>query len=133
MSTTRSAPSLWSASFITTAVLLSSSIISFSSANPNCTYLEIPITATAENTNFPIPASLNFSNPASISAAIQTIIGDSDAGYPFIPTTFSGIIAARYCEPEVTVANRTNDIQLFMSGVTENNLYWFGLGYPVCH
>lgn len=124
-------PSFWRTCAFGTALLLSSPIIPFSSANPSCTYLEIPITATAENTNFVIPAGLNYSNPASISAAIQTIIGDSDAGYPFIPTTFDGIIAARYCEPEVKIANRSNTIQLFMSGVTENNLYWFGLGYPV--
>ena len=39
-------------------------------------------------------------------------------------------MAARYCEPEVKIANRSDVIQLFVSGVTENNLYWFGLGYP---
>jgi len=133
MSATYSLPSIWGARTIITALLLSSPFVPFSSGNPNCTLLEIPITASAENTNFPIPVGLNYSNPGALSAAIQTIIGDSNAGYPFIPTTFNGIITARYCDPEVTVANRSNVIQLFMSGVTENNLYWFGLGYPVSH
>ena len=92
--------------------------------------MEIPVTASANNEVFPIPTGLNYSDPAAISALVQTVIGDGDEAFPLIPTTFDGIIAARYCEPEVEVANRSDVVQLFMSGVTENNLYWFGLGYP---
>ena len=99
-------------------------------ANPSCTLLHIPITATASNEVFPIPTDLNFSNPAAISSLVQTILGDAETAYPLVPTTFAGIVAARYCEPEVTVANRSDVLQLFVSGLTENNLYWFGLGYP---
>lgn len=100
-------------------------------ANPSCTYLEIPISATASNEKFPVPAGFNYSNPGAINALVQTVIGDGNtAVFPGIPTSFNGIIAARYCPPEVTIANRSDVIQLFMSGVTENNLYWFGLGYP---
>ena len=99
-------------------------------ANPSCTYLHIPLTATASNEVFPIPTGLNFSNPAAVSAFVQTILGDAGTAYPLIPTTFAGIVAARYCEPEVQIANRSDVIQIFVSGVTENNLYWFGLGYP---
>lgn len=101
-----------------------------SRANPSCTYLEIPVSATASNEVFPIPTDLNYSDPAAISALVQTVIGDGVAPFPVIPTTFDGIIAARYCPPEVEIANRSDVVQLFMSGVTENNLYWFGLGYP---
>ncbi|KAI4161742.1 MAG: hypothetical protein LQ342_004574 [Letrouitia transgressa] len=99
-------------------------------ANPKCTYLEIPITAKANNKVFPIPTNLDYNNPGAISALIQTVLGDAGAVYPPIATTFNGIVAARFCEPQVKVASRANTVQLFMSGVTENNLYWFGLGYP---
>lgn len=119
-----------SLSFIA-GLLLSSLNVQYGAANPNCTYLEIPLTATANSEVFPIPgAGLNYNDPGAINALVQTVIGDSFAAYPLIPTTFNGIIAARYCPPEVEVANRSNVIQMFMSGVTENNLYWFGLGYP---
>ena len=101
-----------------------------SAANPDCTYLEIPVTATASNEVFPIPTDLNYNDPGAINALVQTVIGDGLAPFPVIPTTFDGIIAARYCPPEVEIANRSDVVQLFMSGVTENNLYWFGLGYP---
>lgn len=104
--------------------------IPHTAANPSCSYLEIPISATASNQVFPIPTGLNYSNPAAVSALVQTVIGDAFTTYPLIPTSFNGIVAARYCEPVVKIANRTDVIQLFMSGVTENNLYWFGLGYP---
>ena len=99
-------------------------------ANPTCTYLEIPIKATASNQVFPVPTDLDYSKPGAISALIQTVIGNVIATYPTVPTTFDGIVAARYCEPQVQVANRSDVIQMFVSGVTENNLYWFGLGYP---
>lgn len=100
-------------------------------ANPNCTYLEIPVSATASNQVYPVPTGLNYSDPGALNALVQTIIGDGNtAAFPGIPTTFNGIIAARYCPPQVQIANRSDVIQLFMSGVTENNLYWFGLGYP---
>lgn len=117
-------------SLLSVLVTLLLSITPSAVANPNCTYLEIPLTATASNEKFPIPTGLNYSNPAAIDALVQTIIGDGFTVFPPFPTTFDGIIAARYCEPEVTVANRSDVVQLFMSGVTENNLYWFGLGYP---
>lgn len=123
-------PSWGSLSFIA-GLLLSSLNVHFGAANPNCTSLRIPLTVTANSEVFPIPgAGLNYNDPGAINALVQTVIGDGFAAYPFIPTTFNGIIAARYCPPEVNVANRTNVIQMFMSGVTENNLYWFGLGYP---
>ncbi|MCJ1459451.1 hypothetical protein MMC28_009830 [Mycoblastus sanguinarius] len=115
---------------IFTALLLSICSAPLGMANPNCTLLEIPVTATASDEVFPIPTNLNYSDPGAINALVQTVIGDADTTYPLIPTTFSGIIYARYCEPEVKIANRSSVIQLFMSGVTENNLYWFGLGYP---
>ena len=102
----------------------------FCAANSSCTYIKIPITATASIEVFSIPVNLNYSDPAAISALVQTVIGDGDAPFPVIPETFDGTIAARYCPPEVIVGNSSDVIQLFMSGVTENNLYWFGLGYP---
>ena len=92
--------------------------------------MEVPLTATASNKVFPIPTDLNYSDPGAINALVQTVIGDGDTPFPLVPTTFDGIVAARYCPPEVEIANRSDVIQLFMSGVTENNLYWFGLGYP---
>ena len=76
---------------------------------------------------FPIPVNLNYSDPAAISALVQTVIGDGDAPFPVIPETFDGTIAARYCPPEVIVANRSDVIQLFMSGVTESVLVRLGL------
>ena len=129
MPTSRSTPR-WG--FLNAIIILSLSLFQapFCGANPSCTYIKIPITATASNEVFPIPVNLNYSDPAAISALVQTVIGDGDAPFPVIPETFDGTIAARYCPPEVTVANRSDVIQLFMSGVTENNLYWFGLGYP---
>ncbi|KAL2054987.1 hypothetical protein ABVK25_004809 [Lepraria finkii] len=95
---------------------------------PAYTYIKISITATASNEVFLIPVNLNYSDPTAILTLVQTVIGDGDAPFPAISETFDGIIAARYCPPEVTLANRSDMIQLFMSGVTENNLYWFGLG-----
>ena len=80
--------------------------------------------------SFLIPVNLNYSDPTAILALVQTVIGDGDAPFPAISETFDGTIAARYCPPEVTLANRSDMIQLFMSGVTENNLYRFGLGCP---
>jgi len=99
-------------------------------ANPNCTTLRIPVSATASNEVFPIPTGLDYSNPAAISALIETIIGDGITTYPLIPTTYDGTIVARFCEPEVYIANRSDVVQYFVSGVTENKLYWSGLGYP---
>ena len=99
-------------------------------ANPNCTDLYIPLTATASNEVFPVPTNLNYSNPGAVNAFFQTIIGDVVTTYPLIPTTFTGHITARFCEPEVYVANRSDVVQYFVSGVTENKLYWSGLGYP---
>ena len=58
------------------------------------------------------------------------IIGDADANNPGIPTTCTGNIIARYCPPEVVFANRNDISQYFVSGITENKLYWSGLGYP---
>lgn len=123
-------PSIWKP--IATSTLILSTLLTapFTSANPACTYLHIPLTATASNEVFPIPTGLNFSDSAAVSAFVQTILGDAGTAYPLIPTTFAGIVAARYCEPEVKIANRSDVIQMFVSGVTENNLYWFGLGYP---
>lgn len=100
-------------------------------ANPPCTDLVIPITAAATNEVIPIPTTLNYSDPASVAAFIQTIIGDADATYPGIPTSGTFQISARYCAPQVTVASRNKTIQLLVHGVTENKLYWSGLGYPV--
>ncbi|CAD6592451.1 MAG: hypothetical protein ASARMPRED_006296 [Alectoria sarmentosa] len=130
MSPFHSLSSIWKP--LTTATFILSTVLtpSLVSANPNCTEFRIPLTATASNEVFPIPVGLNYSNPAAISALVQTVLGDAGTVYPVIPTTFTGIIAGRYCEPEVTIANRSDVVQLFMSGVTENNLYWFGLGYP---
>ena len=122
--------SIWKPLTITTVLstLLTTPLVS---ANPtNCTYLRIPLTATASNEVFPIPTDLDYSSPGALAALVQTIAGDAGTTYPGIPTTFSGVIAARYCEPEVVVANRSNVVQMFVSGVTENNLYWFGLSYP---
>lgn len=130
MSSFYSLPSIWGPLTITTLVLSTFLTTPLVSANPNCTNLRIPLTATASNEVFPVPVGLNYSNPASVSAFVQTVLGDAGTLFPGIPTTFTGIIAARYCAPEVVVANRSDVIQLFMSGVTENNLYWFGLGYP---
>lgn len=112
------------------SLLLTASFFLFTSANPTCTYLEIPIRATASNEVFPIPTDLDYTSPAAISSLLQTLIGDAVTTFPLKPTSFDGIVAARYCDPEVVVANRSDVIQLYMSGVTENNLYWFGLGYP---
>ncbi|MCJ1224190.1 hypothetical protein MMC12_000834 [Toensbergia leucococca] len=98
-------------------------------ANPNCTVLTIPLTAEASNEVFPIPTGFNFS-AAATDALVQTVIGNADTVYPVVPTTFTGVISARYCKPTVKIANRTHIIQFFMSGVTENKLYWSGLGYP---
>ena len=122
--------SSWTSVNIMVMSILTTIHLQFCAANPQCTYMEIPITATASNEVFPIPTNLNYSDPGAIDALVQTVIGDGDAAFPLIPTTFNGIIAARYCPPEVQIANRSDVIQLFMSGVTENNLYWFGLGYP---
>ena len=99
-------------------------------ANPNCTDYSIPLTATASNQVIPVPANLNYSNPGAVNAFIQTIIGDAITSFALVPSTFTGHITARFCEPEVYVANRTNVVQYFVSGVTENKLYWSGLGYP---
>lgn len=123
-------PSMWRSLATSTLILSTLLTAPFTSANPACTYLHIPLTATASNEVFPIPTSLNFSDSAAVSAFVQTILGDAGTAYPLIPTTFTGIVAARYCEPEVKIANRSDVIQMFVSGVTENNLYWFGLGYP---
>lgn len=123
--------SVWKPLTTTTLLILSTLFTApLVTANPTCTNLRIPLTATASNEVFPIPVGLNYSNPAAVSAFVQTVLGDAGTAYPLIPTTFTGIVAARYCEPEVTIANRSDVVQLFMSGVTENNLYWFGLGYP---
>ncbi len=115
--------------------LLSLQILSFFCndlcyANPVCTTLNIPLTATANNEVFPIPVGLNYSNPAAISALVQTVLGDANTVYPLIPTTYIGTIVARFCEPTVKIANRSDVVQYFVSGVTENKLYWSGLGYP---
>ncbi len=99
-------------------------------ANPVCTTLSIPLTATASNEVFPIPVGLNYSDPGAISALVQTVIGDAITTYPLIPTTYTGTIVARFCEPTVKIANRSDVVQYFVSGVTENKLYWSGLGYP---
>lgn len=130
MSPFRFISSTWKPLTTTTFILSTFLTTSLVSANPNCTEFRIPLTATASNEVFPIPVGLNYSNPAAISGLVQTVLGDAGTVYPVIPTTFTGIIAGRYCEPEVTIANRSDVVQLFMSGVTENNLYWFGLGYP---
>ena len=130
MSSFYSVSFLWKPLTTTTFILSTLLTSSLISANPVCTDLRIPLTAIASNEVFPIPSGLNFSNPASVSAFVQTVLGDAGTAFPLIPTTFSGIIAARYCAPEVTIANRSDVVQVFMSGVTENNLYWFGLGYP---
>lgn len=120
---------LWT-SVTSTVLLLGLLQIQPGAANPECTYLEIPISATASNQVFPIPTDLDYSDPGAVSALVQTVIGDGSAVYPVIPTTFDGMVAARYCPPQVEIGNRSDVIQLFMSGVTENNHYWFGLGYP---
>ena len=121
----------WSPIKLLLLSLLSLSQLPSTLANPSCTYLEIPISATASNNVYPIPTDLNYDSPGALNALVQTIIGDGNtAAFPVIPTAFNGIIAARYCPPQVQIANRSDVIQLYMSGVTENNLYWFGLGYP---
>ena len=130
MSPSYSRSFIWKPLTTTTLILSTLLTLPLTSANPTCTYLRIPLTATASNEVFPLPTGLNFSNPAAVSAFVQTVLGDAGTAFPLIPTTFAGIIAARYCEPEVKVANRSDVVQVFMSGVTENNLYWFGLGYP---
>ena len=130
MSPIYSLSSIWKPLTTTTLILFTLISSPLTSANPNCTDLRIALTATASNEVFPLPTGLNFSNPAAVSAFIQTVLGDAGTAFPLIPTTFAGIIAARYCEPEVKIANRSDVVQVFMSGVTENNLYWFGLGYP---
>ena len=100
-------------------------------ANPPCTDITITVTATASNQVFPIPTGLNYSNPAAVSAFVQTIIGDGNSVYPLVPTGGTFKISARYCEPQVKIASRNNTVQILVSGVTENKLYWSGLGYPV--
>lgn len=118
--------------FLNAIIILSLSLFqaSFCAATPSYNYIKISITATASNGVFLIPVNLNYSDPTAILALVQTVIGDGDAPFPVISEKFDGTIAARYCPPEVTLANRSDMIQLFMSGVTENNLYWFGLGCP---
>lgn len=106
-------------------------LLNLCAANPNCTDLVIPITATATNPVIPIPTTLNTSDSGALSAFIQTIIGDADATYPGVPTGGTFRISARYCEPQVSIASRHNTVQLLVHGVTENKLYWSGLSYPV--
>lgn len=68
-------------------------------ANPVCTTLSKPLTATASNEVFPIPVGLNYSDPGAISALVQTVLGDANTVYPLVPTTYTGTIVARFCEP----------------------------------
>ena len=66
------------------------------------------------NTN--VPPGLNLLDPVDVALAIVNLVFDVPVGGTF--NTF-----ARYCEPEVQVASRTNTLQLLVHGATYDRNY----------
>ena len=99
------------------------------SAAPQCQDLTVTVTASANNAVFPAVTAPKFT--AAFSATFQTLLGTAISVYPLVPVSGTFSMSARYCEPEVKVAARTNTVQLLVHPLTETKLYWSGLGYPV--
>jgi hypothetical protein len=84
-----------------------------SKRGPTCNDIVIPVTFSAMNARIPAGITLD---PSSILNAIAALVFD-------LPISGTYDIAARYCEPEVVVASRTNTLQLLVHGATYTRNY----------
>jgi hypothetical protein len=81
---------------------------------PTCYNFTIPITISANNTQ--VPPGLSLLDPIDVALAIVNLVFD-------VPVIGTYNIFARYCEPEVQIASRTNTLQFLVHGVTYDRNY----------
>lgn len=96
---------------------------------PACSNVTIPVTISAENRA--VPASLGDELSSILGAAnLESLINSIGDDLQLAPVNGTYNLAGLYCEPEVTVTERQNTIQLLVHGITYDHTYWSGGGLP---
>ncbi|KAI9823957.1 MAG: hypothetical protein M1819_001109 [Sarea resinae] len=118
--------------FSTAALIAPSLAVPTSSkcaAGPVCQDFFLSVTATSLIAQFPDSALANLTDSSSVVAAIDTLAAKINST---VHTDVTGTynISARYCEPNVTIADRKSSIQLLGHGITYTKNYWSALGEP---
>lgn len=86
-------------------------------ADSICTNVTIPVSIST--TNFKPPAALDF-------ASIQSFVALSLAQITSLPIKGSCNIFARYCKPEVHIAEHSQQLHLLVHGYQRDHHYWNG-------
>lgn len=101
------------------------------SAAPKCRDLTLNVTANVDDgLKIEIPPLDLDDNPNVIIDLLDSVLGDVGDLYPVVPVGGTYDIVGTYCEPEESIPDRADTLQILVHGATYTKEYWTGHDLP---